>query len=176
VPLFTSLRPATGESASTTVRHLRIFVLFTDPESTAAALRAADCFAADLGGDILIAAPIVVPYPLPLNCSPVSQRTLLAQISNAVVQSGIRSSLQKVLIAYTRERLDGWRSLLPTGCIVVIGNPRSPMQRFRNWFHVRSLRKLGHEVVVAKLTSRRFSSEEIRNTKYPSSSGHLSAR
>jgi hypothetical protein len=84
-----------------------------------------------------------------LNCPSANKRVLLAQITNALTQSGISCAVHKVLIAYTRDRRDGWRALLPHGCIVVLGRPLSPLQRFKTWLSSRSLRKLGHEVVVA---------------------------
>lgn len=149
--LFRSLRPATRESASPAVRRLQIFVLFSGIEATASALRAAGSFSADLGGDILIAAPLVVPYPLPLNCPSVNKRVLCAQIMQSISKAGITSAVHKVLIGYVRDRRDGWRTLLPQGCIVVVGKPKglSPIQYLQTRLAAKSLRKLGHEVLVA---------------------------
>jgi hypothetical protein len=151
VPLFPSPRIATRESHSSTVRRLQIFVLFNGQDTTAAALRTAADFVAGLGGEILIAAAQVVPYPLPLNCPSVNRSALVSQIKGAVSQSGITCSIQKVLIVYTRDDHDGWRSLLPPHCIVVVGKPggRSPIQRFRTWLSAKFLSRLGHEVLLA---------------------------
>jgi len=153
VPLFKSPRTATRESTPPpTVRRLQIFVLFNGPQTTAIALRTAAAFVSGLGGDILIAAPQVVPYPLPLNCPSVDRRTVLAQIKSAVAQAGIGCAIQKVLIAYTRNDRDGWSALLPPHCIVVVGKPQrsSPLQRLHTWLTARSLSKLGHEVLLAQ--------------------------
>ena len=151
MPLLPSPRIATRESTSPTVRRLQIFVLFNGQDTTAAALRTAAAFVSGLGGEIIIAVPQVVPYPLPLNSPSVDRRAVLAQIKDAVSQSGITCAIQKVLIAYTRDYHDGWRSLLPPHCIVVVGKPkrRSPLQRLRTWLSARSLSKLGHEVLTA---------------------------
>jgi hypothetical protein len=151
VPLFPSPRSATRESYSPTVRRLQIFVLFNGQETTAKALRTAAAFVAGLGGEILVAAPQVVPYPLPLNCPSVDRRALVSQIKGAVSQSGITCAIQKVLIAYTRDDRDGWRSLLPPHCIVVVGKPeaRFLIRRLRTWLSAKFLTKLGHEVLLA---------------------------
>jgi len=152
VPLFPSPRPATRESTQPTVRHLQIFVLFNGPDTTANALRAAASFATNLGGEILIAAPLIVPYPLPLHCPATSKRAFLVQIGQSILESGIpREAVHKLLIAYTRDPRDAWRTLLPTGCIVVIGKPHrlSPLRHWKTSQSARYLRSLGHEVVVA---------------------------
>jgi hypothetical protein len=116
-----------------------------------AALRTAAGFVAGLGGDIIVAAPLIVPYPLPLQCPPVDRRVLVAQIQSAIVQSGIGCGVQNVLIAYTRDDHDAWRALLPAHCIVIVGKAGrwSPIRRFRAWRAAEYLRKLGHEVLVA---------------------------
>jgi hypothetical protein len=56
-----------------------------------------------------------------------------------------------VLIAYARDKRDGWRALLPPGCIVVVGKATrySPVNQFRAWSTSRFLRKQGYEVLVA---------------------------
>ena len=151
MPLIPSPRTATRESTSPTVRHLQIFVLFNGKETTAAALRKAERFVSGLGGDILIAAPHVVPYPLPLNHPAVDRRALLEQIKNSVLQSGITCQIQKVLVAYTRDNRDVWRDLLPPHCIVVIGKPklRDPILWLNTSFLMKSLSKSGYEVVLA---------------------------
>jgi hypothetical protein len=151
VAAFTPLHRATRESSSPTLRSLQIFVLFNGTKTTANALRAAAAFASDLGGDILIAAPLLVPYPLPLHCPSIDKRSLIAQIGHSVSQSGITLAVQKILIGYARDRESGWQTLLPHGCIVVLGkpNPLAPIQRIRTWLSGRSLRQLGYEVVIA---------------------------
>jgi hypothetical protein len=105
----------------------------------------------DLGGDIVVAAPLVVPYPLPLTSPSVDRRVLAAQIIRSVSQSGIRCTINRILIAHVRDCRDGWRALLPPHCIVVVGksNRLSPIQHFRTWLSAQFLRKLGHEVIVA---------------------------
>jgi hypothetical protein len=149
---FSSPRSASREtkSCSAPQRSLQVFVLFNGKETTAAALRSAEAFVSGLGGEIHIAVPHVVPYPLPLNRPPVDRGVLLAQIAGAVAQSGITCGVRRVLIAYTRSQEDAWRFLLPPHCIVFIGRPkRSPVQRFRTWLSTKALAKLGHETLVA---------------------------
>ncbi len=164
MPLFPSPPPANRESIQQpTVRHLQIFVLFNGPDTTAHALRAASSFAADLGGEILVAAPLIVPYPLPLDRPATSKRTLLAQIAGCISESGIqRAAIHKLLIAYSREARDGWRTLLPAGCIVVIGKPNrlSPVRRWKTRQCAEYLRSLGHEVVLA------FGGTRARRARY----------
>lgn len=148
---FLLLYPAIRETASSAARHLQIFVLFNGPESTARALRAAAAFSEDLGGDILIAAPFVVPYPLPLNCPPANHQALLSQMKRCVSLAALARPVNRILIAYARDAHDGWRSMLPHGCVVILGQPRglSPRRYFQSWACARFLRKLGHEVLVA---------------------------
>ena len=127
-------------------------MLFNGPNTTAGALRAAASFATDLGGEILIAAPLIVPYPLPLHCPATTKRAFLAQIGRSIAVSGIqRQAVHKLLIAYTRDPRDACRTLLPPGCIVVIGEPNrlSPIQRWKTFSSAKYLRSLGHEVIVA---------------------------
>jgi hypothetical protein len=128
-----------------------VFVLFTEKDSAAAALRTAGAFVAGLGGEIIIAATQIVPYPLPLNRPPTDCRALIAQIAGSISQSGIAFvTPPKALIAYARDSSDGWLAILPPHCIVVVGRPkRSLVQRFRNWLAARFLRHLGHEVLLA---------------------------
>src|SRR5882724_2491992 len=53
-------------------QRLKIAVLFTSVESTLAALKGAGELASHLGAQITLVVPQVVPYPLPLQCPPVS--------------------------------------------------------------------------------------------------------
>ena len=151
MPHFPAPRHATRESTSPTGRSLQIFVLFNGVEASANALRQAGRFAADLGGEILVAAPLVVPYPLPLQCPDVNRHALCAHIRQSVAQSGVGCDVQKVIIGYARDYQDGWRSLLPPGCIVVVGREVrfSAIQRFQTWRTARCLRRMGYEVLVA---------------------------
>ena len=126
-------------------------MLFNGPDATAAALRTAGAFASGLGGDILIAAPQLVPYPLPLNSPDINRAALLQQINQSVQESHIACPIHKVLISYARDCQDAWRELLPSHCIVVVGKPtwRSPILRLHAWLSAKSLSRLGHEVVEA---------------------------
>ena len=114
-------------------------------------LHAAAAFVSGLGGEIVIAAAQVVPYPLPLNRPPVNRCVLLGQIANSLSQAGIGGETSsKVLLAYARDAYDGWRAILPPHCIVIVGRAnRSPLQRFRSWSTAKFLRKRGYEVLVA---------------------------
>ena len=151
MPIFPEPPSATRESSSATVRRLQIFVLFNGPEATTVALRTANSFASGLGGDILIAAPQLVPYPLPLNSPDIDREALLRQINQSVQESHIACPIRKVLISYARDCRDAWRELLPSHCIVVVGKPawRFPILRLHAWLSVKSLSRLGHEVVEA---------------------------
>jgi len=147
--LFFSPRPALRERLPVT--RLHVFVLFTGEKATIAALRAAAGFVSGLGGEIVIAATQIVPYPLPLNRPPVDSCVLLGQVANSLSQAGIGSEPSpKVLLAYARDPADGWRSILPPHCIVILGRAkRSPLQRFRSWSTGKFLRNRGYEVLVA---------------------------
>src|SRR5215471_14282864 len=61
-------RPA---PSGTNDQRLNIAVIFTSVESTMAALRRAGVLASSLGGRIVLLAPQVVPYPLPLDSPPI---------------------------------------------------------------------------------------------------------
>ena len=149
--LSSSPRLAPPDNQSSIPRRLQVFVLFNGIDSAAVALRTAGAFVAGLGGEILIAATQIVPYPLPLNRPPVDRRKLLTQIAGSVSQSGIAlATPPKALIVYARDLADGWRFILPPHCLVVVGRPERPSwQRFKVWLTARSLRKLGHEVLLA---------------------------
>lgn len=142
---------ADRESRFSTLRRIQIFVLFNGQDETASALRTAAGFVEGLGGDILIAAPLVVPYPLPLERPAVDRSALLRQIKRSISEAAIACQIHRVLIAYARDKHDGWRTLLPPHCIVVVGMPNKfcLLRRFRAWRAARFLAKQGHEVMMA---------------------------
>lgn len=126
---------------------LNISVIFTSVDSTLKALKKAGALATSLGARITILVPQPVPYPLPLESPPVlldwNERRFRVIASESPVETTVR-------IYLCRDRLETLASVLNSGSIVVLGARKKwwPTAEARL---ARSLRKAGHEVIVAEL-------------------------
>jgi hypothetical protein len=141
------LAPATGRPT----RHvgedadqkLSISVVFTSVESTLAALKEAGNLANSLGARIMLVAPQIVPYPLPLETPPVLIEFNENRFRVLASQSPVETSVQ---IYLCRDRFETLISVLKPGSIVVLGGPK-------RWFPTkderlaRRLRRAGYEVI-----------------------------
>jgi hypothetical protein len=132
-------RPAAGAVNS----KLNIAVIFTSIESTLSALRRAGVLASRLRARITLIVPQVVPYPLPVNCPPVSPDFTERQFRVIAGESPVET---RVHVYLCRDRMEVLRSVLKPHSLVVIGGNRSwwPTREKRL---ARQLRRSGHEVV-----------------------------
>ena len=125
---------------------LNVFVIFTSVNATLQALREAGNLAHQLNGRIMLVAPQVVPYPLPLTSPPVlldwNERRLRVMANQSAVETIVRIYLCR----------DPWQTLehalRPHSLVVVGGRKR--------WWPTREsrlagrLRHAGHEVIFTK--------------------------
>jgi hypothetical protein len=134
-----------GPAAGTVDSKLNIAVIFTSIESTLSALRKAGVLASRLRARITLIVPQVVPYPLPLNCSPVppdfNERHFRVIAGDSPVET-------RVQIYLCRDRMEVLRRVLKPHSVVVIGASKSwwPTREKRL---ARQLHRSGHEVVYA---------------------------
>ena len=128
---------------------LRLTVIFTTAEGTAAALRTAARLARGLEASVWLLVPEVVPHGLPIGCPPVAlehtRQTALALVSGFVAQ-GDDVRIEICLCRSRRECIAG--AVSPQSVILVGGRARwwpRPERRLE-----RSLRALGHEVIFVE--------------------------
>ncbi len=136
----------TGAAAQPGRPRLWVHVVFTDPDGARAALSAAVDLARELDAHIVLLAPKVVPYPLPLEEPPVSSETTDERIAE-LVRGQEAEILVKVLLC--RDAEIAIREALGPQSLVVIGG-RSGWSLRRDPALARILRRDGHEVVAAK--------------------------
>lgn len=141
-PILEFVSAPPGADGST----FRIHVIYTTPRETRESVRIAGLLARDLGASLEILAPLVVPYPLPLNrpTAPASftERSLAALVDGCDVDVDV-----KILLCRDREEtIPRW---LPPESVAVIG-------RRRRWGPgssrglIRAVRRNGHQVVVVE--------------------------
>jgi len=141
------LAPATGRPArpieEAADQKLNISVIFTSVESTLAALKEAGNLANSLGARIMLVAPQIVPYPLPLETPPVLIEFNENRFRVMASESPVETSVQ---IYLCRDRFETLTSVLKPGSIVVLGGPRRwwPTKDQRL---ARRLRRAGYEVI-----------------------------
>ena len=123
----------------------KVFVIFTDFDSTVAALKSAAAWADHLSFGIHLVVPQVVPYPLSAARPIVPVAFTLDQVRRAAARSGVDADAR---VYFCRDRLQVLTEVLPHHSLVVIGAgrvwPLSPAHRL-----ARRLRKAGHVVMVA---------------------------
>jgi hypothetical protein len=123
---------------------LNICVVFTSVESTLAALREAGNLASNLGARITLLVPQVVPYPLPLDSSPVpvefNERRFRVIAGRSVVET-------RVHIYLCRERLAALGPALGRGSIVVLGGRKRWWWPTRDESLAKELQRAGCEVI-----------------------------
>ena len=124
-------------------RSLGLYVIFTDLEATRQAVNAARSLARDLGACPVLVMAQVVPYPLPLDCSPLASEfteCLIGQLA------GEQATSVWAHVHLCRDRNETIRRALGPGSLVVIGVRR---HRWRNPDRVLTwiLTKDGHHVI-----------------------------
>lgn len=145
------LTPATGYP-SRQIREgagqkLNISVIFTSVESTLAALKEAGNLASSLGARIMLIAPQVVPYPLPLETPPVLIEFNENRFRVMANQSPVETSVQ---IYLCRDRFETLTSVLKPGSIVVLGGKKKWWPT-RDQRLARRLRRAGYEVIFKEM-------------------------
>jgi hypothetical protein len=122
----------------------RIYVIFTDPARTRAALSAAIELARGLEMPLLLLAARPVPFPLPLEQPPVSVE--FTEEAMYRLASGLDAEIA-IQILLCREPADALRAALPSDTLVVIGTGRgwwrSPYRTL-----VRRLKADGRQLVL----------------------------
>lgn len=125
-------------------------VIFTDPQATVAALKAAGSLARDLGACIRVRAAISVPYTLPLDNPPVSvpfTERLLFDLVCRFGQSDVEPSIDLYLC---RDQVETLLRVLKPNSLLVIGGRKhrwpTAERRMAN-----ALRSKGHRVVFVGL-------------------------
>jgi hypothetical protein len=129
---------------------LQVVVVYTTPEGTLGALKAADALAKDLNARVGLVVTEVVPFRLPLDQPRVSVEFLKERQDDLVSKAGIESQEIRVQICLCRDRKHTLHKLLPPRSLVVIGGRR-------NWWSSREQRletflaRLGHHVVFVEV-------------------------
>ena len=125
-------------------------VIFTDPQATVAALKAAGSLARDLGACIRVRAAISVPYALPLDEPPVSlpfTERLLSNLVGRLEQDDFQPTIDLYLC---RNQVETLLRVLKPNSLVVIGGQKhwwpTVERRMAN-----ALRSEGHRVVFIGL-------------------------
>jgi hypothetical protein len=141
------LKPATGQPSGAPVEEkvqkLNIAVIFTSREATLAALKEAGTLASSLGARITLLVPQVVPYPLPLESSPILIDFNEKRFRLMASESPVETSVQ---IYLCRDRFETLAGVLSPGSLVVLGG-RKRWWPTREKSLAKKLREGGHEVV-----------------------------
>jgi len=133
-------------------RGVRVTVVFTTPEATLGALRAAGELGESLGARITLVAVQVVPFSLPLGrpLTPVSflERHLLTLLS----ESGLEAEEASIAICLCRDPEKSLMQLLAPRSLVVLGGKRGWWSREQKL--EQRLTRLGHDVVFVNMKSK----------------------
>jgi hypothetical protein len=132
---------------------LELNVIFTDVQSTAAALNFAQSFARDLGARISLRAAVAVPFQLPLDQPPVSV-AFLQDVMRKLVSQLKRETFDPTLHLYLcRDRLGALSQVLKPNSLVVIGGRKRwwPSAETRM---ARALQNQGYRVVFVDSRAR----------------------
>jgi hypothetical protein len=125
---------------------LNISVIATSEKCTRAALRKAGGLAKDLGTQITLIVPQVVPYALPLTRPPVSMEFLKKQFTEIAADCPVDV---EVRLIFCRDEVETLRSVLKPDSIVVIGG-RSRLWPTRESRLVRRLQR-ANQVIFEEL-------------------------
>jgi hypothetical protein len=140
-------RQVTGPDAPLTEEaSLSVAVIFTSVDSTMAALRKAGSLAENLGAQITLMVPQIVPYPLPLTSPPVLLEFQESRFENIASQSPVEIRVQLYLC---RDGVETLKRILKPHSLVVIGG-RKRFWPTREKGLLRKLRRAGHEVIFAE--------------------------
>ncbi len=131
--------PASGHGGS----RLDIAVIFTSVKATLAAIRKAGALARSLSARIVLVVPQIVPWPLPLDRSPV-----LADFSEKRFRDIARESPVDIMVRLylCRDRREALVAGLKPRSLVVVGGRKRwwPTSEKRQ---AKLLRRAGHEVI-----------------------------
>lgn len=125
---------------------LEVAVVFTDPQSTLVALKAAAIFAENLNIGIRLIVPQVVSYAAPLEMPPVPPRIVEERLLALASRTWIDT---RVEIYVCRNEAGTLLRVLKPHSVVMIGGRRRwwPCREKRL---ARALRRAGHEVIIPK--------------------------
>jgi hypothetical protein len=124
--------------------NLELHVIFTGLKETEASLDAAGRLARDLGGRLTLLVAEVVPYPLALDCPPVSSGFMETLLSQLASRQDVDTSV-KVFLCRNRDETVR-RALMPNS-IVVIGGRKRWWPTREQWL-ASLLRRDGHQVIM----------------------------
>lgn len=123
---------------------LEVNVLYTGESGTSMALAAAAQLSRGLGGTVHLIALQPVPYPLPIDCPPVSAEWLAEDIQRLAAAQSCPADYELVFCRNRRQTL--LERLQPNSLLVLGGEPR-----WWRWERrlARAARRAGHEVLFA---------------------------
>jgi hypothetical protein len=122
-----------------------VFVVSTSPELLNSSLAAAKQLTHELGAQIEVLAPYVVPYPLDLSHPPVEPRFLESKLLS---ENASLTEVEKVSILLCRDEAEAVLGALAPKSIVVLA-VRKRWWKTREDCLAEALTKAGHQVVIA---------------------------
>jgi hypothetical protein len=122
-----------------------VFVVATSPELLNSSLEAARQLTRELGAQIEVLAPYVVPYPLDLNHPPVEPSFLEKKLLS---ENASLTEVEKVRILLCRDESEAVLGALAPKSIVVLA-VRKRWWKTREDCLADALNKAGHQVVIA---------------------------
>jgi hypothetical protein len=122
-----------------------VFVVSTTPELLTESLTAARHLTRELGAQIEVLAPFVVPYPLDLGHPAVEPSFLENKLLS---ENALLTEVERVHILLCRDEAEAVVGALPPQSIVVL-TARKRWWRTREDCLADTLRKAGHQVVIA---------------------------
>jgi hypothetical protein len=131
---------------------LQVIVVYTTPEGTLGALKAADALAKDLNARVGLIVTEVVPFRLPLDQPRVSVEFLKMRQDILVSKAGIEGQEIRVHICLCRDRKHTLHQVLPPRSLVVIGGRRNWWSRCEQRLET-VLARLGHHVVFVEVAA-----------------------
>jgi hypothetical protein len=139
---------------------LAVNVIFTDVQSTAAALKFAQSFARELGARISLRAAIAVPFQLPLDRPQISVAFLQDAMRELVAQLKSETFDPTIHLYLCRDRVWALSQVLnPNSLVVIAGRKRWwPTAETRM---ARALRAEGHRVIFVDSKTRSASERPI---------------
>jgi len=122
-----------------------VFVISTSPELLNSSLAAAKQLTKELGAQIEVLAPYVVPYPLDLSHPPVEPRFLERKLLS---ENALLTEVEKVRILLCRDESEAVLGVLAPKSIVVLAL-RKRWWKTREDCLADALSNAGHQVVIA---------------------------
>jgi hypothetical protein len=130
--------------------HLEVNVIFTDAQSTMAALRTAGSLARDLGASIQVRAAIAVPYALPLDKPQVSVGFIEDLLCRLVRRADLDTFEPSIHLYKCRDQIEALLQVLkPNSLVVICGREHWWPTAERRM--AEALRSKGHRVVFVGL-------------------------